>query len=231
MSKRIFVSAVSIGLVSGLSGCLSNSSGILAGAGIGGSQGYEAAFDAATARVPTSDMPTSLNANYTGQLKVGVNSGTANLQGTTVAPQSAEIIGDVNIDVAWTDGQAANPFSGGASNIVATEAGTSNSVAINGQLTVDPAMPASINRTHTPSQVIAGNTIPDINTGAFLFHMTGRLENGGQEGDANLQFGGNFFGPGGNAMVGTVNGGINDVNNPSPQIFDVGIGGTFYATQ
>ena len=232
MSKRILTPAISVGLMMSLSGCLSGGGGGGGGAGGGGgSAGYEAAFDAATARAPTSDMPTSLDANYQGQFKVGVNDGTADIFGTDVDPQMAEIIGDLDIDVAWTDGQSANPFSGTASNIVATEAGTSNSVAIAGELTVDDALPATISRVHTPSTVIAGQTIPDLDTGAFLFHMTGQLESEGRQGDATLQFGGNFFGPGGNAMVGAVSGGINDVDNPSPQIFDAGIGGTFYATQ
>jgi hypothetical protein len=230
MSKRILTPIVSIGLMMSLSGCLSGG-GSSGGGGGGGSDGYEAAFDAASGRAPTSDMPTSLDANYQGQFKVGVNSGTADIFGPDADPQSAEIIGDLDIDVAWTEGQASNPFSGTASNIVATEAGTSNSVAIAGQLTVDDALPASISRVHTPSTVIAGHTVPDLDTGSFLFHMTGQLESEGRQGDATLQFGGSFFGPGGNAMVGAVSGGINDVDNPSPQIFDAGIGGTFYATQ
>ncbi|MDQ2093816.1 hypothetical protein [Rhodalgimonas zhirmunskyi] len=231
MSKKILVPVASIGLMMGLLGCTTSGGGAGAGGAGGGGQDFETAYDAATARAPTSDMPTSLDANYTGQFKVGVNQGTAKVFGTNVNPQMAEIVGDLDIDVDWTDGQAANPFSGTASNIVATEAGTTNSVALNGQLAVDNSMPASISRVHTPSQVIAGHTIPEVNTGAFLFHMTGRLENGGEEGDATVQLGGNFFGPGGNAMVGAVSGGIKDVNNPGPQIFDAGLGGTFYATQ
>lgn len=229
MSKAIFMTVVSTGLMMTLSGCLSG--GGAGGGGIGGSADYEAAFDAATARAPTTDMPTSLDANYKGQFKVGVNSGTAEIFGPNADPQMAEITGDLDIDVAWVEGQTANPFSGTASNIVATEAGTSNTMDIEGQLTVDNSLPASISRVHTPATVIAGQNVPELDTGAFLFHMSGRVEAEGREGDATLQLGGNFFGPGGDAMVGTVNGGINDVGNPSPQIFDAGIGGTFYATQ
>ena len=65
----------------------------------------------------------------------------------------------------------------------------------------------------------------------MLFHMSGRLSSGKNEGDATLQFGGNFMGPGAESMLGPVSGGINDVNNPSPQIFDAGVGGTFYANK
>ncbi|WP_372841337.1 hypothetical protein [Phaeovulum sp.] len=228
MSKTIMMSAVSIGLITSLSGCLATGTG--GGAG-GGSAGFEAAYDAATGRAPTGDMPTSLSGTYQGQFKVGVNTGTAEMFGTNVDPQMAEIIGDLDIDVAWTEGMSGNPFSGTASNIVATEAGTSNSVAIAGTLTVDGVLPQSISRVHTPASVIMGHSVPAIDSGAFMFHMTGRLENDGNQGDATLQFGGSFFGPGGNAMVGAVSGGINDVSNPSTQIFDAGIGGTFYATR
>ncbi|MGO4851299.1 hypothetical protein [Phaeovulum sp. W22_SRMD_FR3] len=232
-TKRILVPLMLVGLTTGLSGCLSGGGGMAGGSGGGGngSGDYETAFDAASARAPTSDMPTSLSGNYQGQFKVGVNSGDAELFGSDIDPQMAEIIGDLDIDVAWTEGQSSNPFSGTASNIVATEAGTSNSVAIDGTLTVDDALPASISRVHTPATVIAGQNIPALDTGAFLFHMSGQLTNGTNVGDATVQMGGSFFGPGGNAMVGAVSGGINDVNNPSPQIFDAGIGGTFYAVQ
>ncbi|WP_108484145.1 hypothetical protein [Oceaniglobus ichthyenteri] len=228
------MTAVSVGMMTALSGCLSGGGGGGAGGGGGGgggSAGYEQAFDAATARLATTDMPTRLEANYKGQFKVGVNDGTAEVFGTDIDPQMAEIIGDLDIDVAWTEGQAANPFSGTASNIVATEAGTTNSVAIAGELTVDNSLPSSINRVHTPATDVAGYTVPEMDTGIFMFHMTGQVEHEENKGDVTLQFGGNFHGPGGNAMVGAVSGGINDVNNPSPQIFDAGIGGTFYATQ
>lgn len=229
MSKVISMAAISAGLMMSLSGCLSGGGG--GTGGVGGSANYEAAFDAASSRAPTTDMPTSLNADYQGQFKVGVNGGTAEIFGPDADPQMAEIIGDLDISVAWAEGQTSNPFSGTASNIVATEAGTSNTTAINGELNVDGGLPASISRVSMPATVVAGQNIPALDTGAFVFHMSGRVDAEGREGDATLQFGGNFFGPGGNAMVGAVSGGINDVDNPSQQIFDAGIGGTFYATQ
>lgn len=230
MNLRLTVVMACTGLATTLSGCLgsSNSAGL---GGAGGSQGYEAAFDAVTAKGPTTDMPTTIKASYEGQFKVGVNRGTAQLLGTNVDPVSAEIIGDMAIDVDWTDGQTTNPFSGTASNIVATEAGTSNSVLLDGTLTVDRGLPASLARTTIPAQVVAGFSVPEQNTGSSLFHMSGRLSNGANQGDATLQFGGTFFGPGGESMTGPVSGGINDANNPSPQIFDMGVGGTFYANK
>lgn len=226
-NSRIFGTCVSVGMMMALSGCLSGGSGGSAS----GSGDFETAFDAASQRAPTSDMPTALEGNYKGQMKVGVNSGSSNLVGTGMDIQNAEIIGDVDLNVAWTEGMAGNPFTGTASGFVATEAGTANSVAIDGTLNVDTALPGSISRVHTPSQVIAGQTIPAIDTGAFELTMAGQLGSGDTQGDVTLLLGGSFFGPGANAMVGAVSGGVKDVGSTNPQIFDAGIGGTFYATK
>jgi len=229
---RLSIVIASLGAATVLSGCNgSSSAGGLAGGGGGGGQDFETFFNAVSQKAPTSDMPTSLKASYEGQMKVGVNSGSAQIFGTDIDANSAEIIGDLAVDVDWTDGQTTNPFTGTASNIVATEAGTSNSVKLDGTLTVDQGLPASLSRTTIPAQVVAGVNIPEQNTGAMLFHMSGRLSSGKNEGDATLQFGGNFMGPGAESMLGPVSGGINDVNNPSPQIFDAGVGGTFYANK
>lgn len=120
---------------------------MLAGGGAGGGQDFETAYDGVSQKAPTSDMPTSLKASYDGQMKIGVNSGWAQIFGADMDANSAEIIGDLAVDVGWTDGQTTNPFTGTASNIVATEAGTSNSVKLDGTLTVDQGLPASLSRT------------------------------------------------------------------------------------
>lgn len=215
-----------LAIMASVSGCVT-----AGGGGGGGSAGYEAAYDAATARIPTSDMPTSLNGNYKGQMKVGVNSGTSTLLGPNVDIQSAEVIGDVDLTIAWTDGMTGNPFTGTASSFVATEAGTANSIPLEGTLNVMASLPQTISRVTTPAQVIAGQSIPELNTGAFSVGLQGRLANGDNQGDATVFLGGNFFGPGATAMVGEVSGGIKDVGNPTPAIFDAGIGGTFYAVK
>lgn len=223
-NHRILKTCQWVGVIACISGCVPGGGG-----GAGGSAGYEAAFDAATARVPTSNMPTSLEGNYKGQMKVGFNSGSSTLLGPDVNIQNAEVIGDVDLNIAWTDGMTGNPFTGTATGFVATEAGTSNSIPIEGTLNVATNLPQTISRVTTPSQVIAGQTIPELNTGAFSVGLAGRLSNGANQGDATVLLGGSFFGPGATAMVGTVSGGINEVGNSSQQIFDAGIGGTFYA--
>ena len=228
---RIFGMGVSLALVTALSGCLGSSGGGTAAGAAGGSSGFEAAFNAASGLGPTTDMPTSLNANYTGQMKVGVNSGASNLLGSAINPSNAEIIGDVDINVAWTNGGGGNPFTGTANNFVATEAGTSNSVALTGSLTVDAGLPQSIARTTIPAMVVAGQNIPAQDTGSFTFNMTGQLSGNGETANTSLMMGGTFFGSGAAAMVGPVVGGVKDVNSTSAALFDAGVGGTFYATQ
>ena len=121
---RLSIVIASLGVATVLSGCNgSSSAGGLAGGVAGGGQDFETAFNAVSQKAPTSDMPTSLKASYEGQMKVGVNSGSAQIFGTDIDANSAEIIGDLAVDVDWTDGQTTNPFTGTASNIVATEAG------------------------------------------------------------------------------------------------------------
>ena len=130
---RLSIVIASLGVATVLSGCNgSSSAGGLVGGVAGGGQDFETAFNAVSQKAPTSDMPTSLKASYEGQMKVGVNSGSAQIFGTDIDANSAEIIGDLAVDVDWTDGQTTNPFTGTASNIVATEAGTSNSVKLDG---------------------------------------------------------------------------------------------------
>ncbi len=229
-TKRILAAVLSVGIMTAVSGCLSNGTG---GGGGGGGTGsdFQTNFDAVSSRGPTSDMPTSLSGNYTGQFKLTTTGGSAELFEPGFSTDQAEITGELDIDVAWTEGQNTNPFSGTASNIVATEAGGGNSVALDGTLSVDDSQPYSLTRNHIPEQVIMGQTVPATDTGAFLFHMTGELSHGENTGDAHMQLGGTFFGPGGNAMVGSMSGGINDVDNPTPQVFDVGASGQFFTNK
>ncbi|WGW02919.1 hypothetical protein [Tropicibacter oceani] len=230
-SHKLYTTILAAGLVTALSGCLQSGGGGgggFGGGGGGGGSDYEAAFDAASGRAPTSDMPTRIQAEYEGQFKVGVNGGSADLLGSQIDPQMAEIVGDLEIGVDWTDGQTANPFTGKADNITVTEAGTSNSVVLDGELTVDASLPASLTRTVIPAQVVGGQSIPEVQTGAMLLHMTGQLSHDGQRGDVTAQLGGNFVGPQGEGMIGAVVGGIKDVDDPTAQIFDAGFGGTFY---
>lgn len=192
---------------------------------------FETNYNLVEAVAPTQNMPTSLNASYVGQVKLGVNSGTSAIFGAEVDPILAEILGDLEIDVAWTEGMVTNPFSGTARNFTATESGTANTIAIAGTLNVDPNLPGSVTRVSQASQVIAGQTVPAIDTGAFQYTMTGRLGAAGQQGDVTLLFAGNFIGDAGASMLGAASGGVKDANSTNANLFDAGLGGVFYLNQ
>ena len=183
-----------------------------------GSSDYEAEFDRVTAIAPTSDMPTSIQATYAGQMRADV---------TDSSEIVGEIVGDVNLDVAWTDGQGSNPFSGGASNFQGRATG-GEFEAIDGTLSVDPAFGATIARTVIPAGNIGGFNIPETQTGAMQVTLTGQLSQGDSAADTTVLLGGNFFGAGASAAVGAVSGGFSDASTDSPAIFDGAIGGTYY---
>ena len=224
---------MALGLVMTLGGCLgSGSAGGGAGVGGGGSGGgsadFEDAYDAVAAKVLTADMPTSINATYDGQFKVGVNSGDAQVFGGAVDPMNAEILGDLTLEVAWNDGQSGNPFSGSATNIVATDVVSGDSIQLEGTLNVDAGQPGTISRTTIPP---IGGLSPEVNTGSFVVTLAGDVEHDTQQGRVYLGLNGQFHGSQGEAMLGAVNGGVNNMDDPTNQIFDAAVGGTFYASQ
>ena len=223
---------MALGLVMTLGGCLgSGSAGGGSGGGGGGGGGsadFEDAYDAVSARVLTSDMPTSINATYDGQFKVGVSSGDAQVFGGTVDPMNAEILGDLTLEVAWNDGQSSNPFSGSATNIVATDVVSGDSIQLEGTLAVDAGQPGTVTRTTIPP---VGGLSPEVNTGSFVVTLAGDVEHDSQQGRVYLGLNGQFYGSQGEAMLGGVNGGVNDMDDPTNQVFDAVVGGTFYATQ
>jgi hypothetical protein len=220
----------SVALATALSGCVTSGNGGGGGGG-GTSSDFETEFGKVENTVATQNMPTALDANYKGQMKLGVNTGTSTILPAGVDSNMAEIIGDVDLNVAWTDGMTTNPFTGTAGNFTATEAGTSNTVAIAGTLNVDPALPGSVSRTHIPAQTIMGHSVPALDTGAFELTMAGQLGAEGQQGDVTLLLGGNFIGDSAASMLGAVSGGVKDVNSTNPAIFDAGLGGVFYANR
>lgn len=149
--KSCIAPVLALGLMTSLGGCLGSGSGGGGGGGGGGaSDDYETAYDEVSSRILTSDMPASINATYTGQFKVGVNGGSAELFGSDIDPTNAEIIGDLELDVAWSDGGSGNPFTGTASNIVATDVVSGDSAALTGTLSVDAGQPYSISRNVIP---------------------------------------------------------------------------------
>ena len=214
---------LAIGLTTTLSGCLGgNGNNIVAGGGGGGASDYDRAYDAALNTIPTTDMPTAINATYAGQFKAAVNDGSAPGIG-----EGVEVLGDLSMAVDWTDGQTTNPFTGTASNIVVTDIGSGASETLTGSLSVLPDT-GTISRVNTPASTVGGFAVPELNTGAFTFEVGGNLSGSEGEVTARVGIGGNFVGPAGETMVGVVSGGFKSVDSTSPAIFDAGIGGTAY---
>jgi hypothetical protein len=215
---NLFVSGVAL---IGLAGCLGSSGGGAAGGGGGTASpqtanAFQAQFDRVTGQGPTSDLPTSLSGTYTGALRVDV---------TDASQTVGEVFGDVNLQVSWADGQTTNPFSGNVDNLRGSIKGEPSG-AIEGTLTVDNAMPASISRSvNTINAPIIGPTT--LATGAMSVIVTGDLTAAGETVETNLTLGGNFYGPGGTAMAGPVVGGFR--TGQTAAIFDGSAAGTFYA--
>lgn len=212
-----------------LSGCLQGSSGGGAGGGGtgggggggGGSSSFDTEFDRVTAKAPTSNMPTAINASYAGRLKVDV---------TDPSSTIGEVEGDLDLDVAWNDGQATNPFTGTASNFTGTLV-TGQTGTIDGTLTVDNSFGGSISRVVNPSMNVGGVTIPETQIGALSVTLTGELSQGGTAADTQITLGGSFFGDAGEAALGPVVGGYNLPNSGNPAVFDGAIAGTYYIEQ
>ncbi|MBN7784285.1 hypothetical protein JYP51_05100 [Ponticoccus gilvus] len=210
-----------------LSGCLGSSSGGGGGGagggggGGGGGSSFDTEFDRVTAKAPTSNMPTEINASYAGRLKVDVTDPT-----TTIG----EVEGDLNLDVAWRDGQTTNPFSGTASGFTGTLV-TGETGAIDGTLTVDDSFGGSISRVVNPAMEVAGVSVPETQVGALTVTLTGELSQGGTTADTNIMLGGSFFGDAGEAALGPVVGGYNLPDSANPAIFDGAIAGTYYIEQ
>ena len=207
-----------------MGGCLSSAGGGGGGGSAGALADYEAARTATENMAPTGNMPTAIDASYTGQVKVAANTGdTAAFFGTNIDPENVDLLGDLNLAINWTDGSGGTPITGTASNIVAIARDTGATTAVGGSLTVDTS------QTNLVTRIPLG--VANAASGAFNFTMAGELTNGSDSGHAYLGMNGQFFGSGGQAMVGSVSGGINDAATPSPVIFDAGVVGTFYAQQ
>ena len=203
-----------------LSGCLGSGGGTGGGGGGGGSS-FDTEFDRVTALAPTSNMPTAINASYAGRLKVDVTDSSSTI---------GEVEGDLDLDVAWTDGQTTNPFTGTASNFTGTLV-TGETGAIDGTLTVDDSFGGSISRVVNPAMEVAGVSVPETQIGALDVTLTGELSQGGTTADTNITLGGSFFGDAGQAALGPVVGGYKQPDSTNPAVFDGAIEGTYYIEQ
>ncbi|MCR8549173.1 hypothetical protein M4578_15140 [Salipiger sp. P9] len=220
---------LALALATAVAGCLGNSgsggggNGQGAGAGSGGSgsgsaMNFQQNFDRVSAMAPTSNMPTSIQAAYSGKMRADV---------TDANNVVAQVEGDLDLNVDWTDGQTTNPFTGTASNFTGTLV-TGETGTINGTLTVDNSFGGTINRTVNPAMVINGINVPATQIGGLSVTLTGDLTQGGVTADTLITLGGAFFGDKGKAALGPVVGGYKLPNSANPAIFDGAIAGQYY---
>jgi len=208
-----------------LSGCLSSSNG---GGGAGGTGPVTPAdYDTSLNRVqqlgPTGNMPTRLQATYSGATKQNViDNGTGNTVG--------EMLADLELTADWTDGQTTNPWSGTADNFRGTVNG--QALAITGELTVAEAEANSLSGTIGRSQ----NTIPlpgggsqTVATGAMTVNLAGTVDDNGTDRDFVMNLGGGFFGDQGQAITGTAS--TQEWVNGRPNAGPNSGAGTFYVEQ
>ena len=227
IESRVIRFSLAILASTAVAGCLGNDIGTTStssGTGTatsgptgGGASGFQANFDRVSAIAPTSDMPTAIQASYAGQMRADVSDG---------PDVVGEVVADLNLDVDWTDGQTANPFSGTASNFQGRVEG-GDFEAIDGTLSVDNSFAGVITRQVIPGGTVGGFPIPEVQTGAMNVTLSGQLTQGDTV-DATVTLGGNFHGAGATAAIGAVTGGFSDAASPGPSIFDGAIGGTYY---
>ncbi|WP_226780794.1 hypothetical protein [Oceaniglobus trochenteri] len=177
-----------------LSACLGSGSG--GGGGGGGGPVDVTQYDTNLERVrdmiPTSDMQTTGTASFSG------NTYLEPVDGTT-----GHIIGDVNIDV---DFAAANDaaISGTANNFRGVLDG--EDVAMEGELSTGPRFPSAFVNDDIAVPVPPGGPIPGapatVRPGSASIAMYGDIVDEGDTSTVLLTLGGNFVGPGGQALHG-----------------------------
>ncbi|MWD27651.1 hypothetical protein E0K89_009215 [Aquicoccus sp. SCR17] len=173
------------------------------GSGSGGSGGPLSAdaYDDEVSRIqglaPTGDMPTSLDATYTGATK-------QSLRETAGGAEVGEMMADLQLTADWTEGQAGNPWSGSADNFRGTLNG--DAFTMDGELTVAAAeaqsLTSTIGRSESTVPLPTGGT-RTIATGAAMIQLAGEVDDDGTPVDVLMTLGGSFFGSGGKAMYGT----------------------------
>lgn len=180
----------------------------------GGGSGPSVSFDSfqndltrVRALSDTPAMPASLNATYTGGLRGAVGSASG---------PNGEIVGDLNLAVAWTEGMTFRPFSGTATNLRGRENGSTTVTDIAGTLNVATDLPSAITRNTSETNV----TIP----------MNGDLTAGGETVTSSIILGGRIVGADAAAIEGTFSGGFNVGGvRPTTGVFNGGfINGDYY---
>lgn len=211
-----------------LAACSSNGGGTggtggTGGGGTGGGGDYDTELKRVQDMVPTSDMPTSLNATYTGMTR-------QDLRETSGGAVVGTMMADLELTADWTEGQTTNPWSGKADNFRGDLDGTDFDLV--GELTVASAESKSITSTigrtaNTIALPTGGSTT--VATGAAAINLAGDVDDGtGTNNEVLMSLGGSFFGAGGKAITGPAStqgfraGGVRS---------DLVAGGDFYVEQ
>lgn len=224
MTKTILkVASASIAALS-LSGCLGNGDG---GVGGGGGSDVAAGIAQVEAMGPTQNMPTTLDASYSGGLQVDVYDGDR-----AEATPDATLTADLALDITWDDSVGPDAtITGGASNFqgVAYEDGEETAITLGGELSVvdDTGI---IGRTEVPSVPLptGGNSPEGLFIGSLVVGMDGTLTNGDDTADVSLGLNGAFFGDGGAGATGAV---VGSITAPGDILPSGSMGGQFYLLQ
>ncbi|WP_102109302.1 hypothetical protein [Oceaniglobus roseus] len=200
--RGVRAGALALGAVA-LAGCVNNGTATPGGGTGGGGGGtppatpatYQANLDAVQALVPTSDMPVSGSATYTGATRLDI------VQGGT-----GELYGDVSFDVDFAAANNAAISNGVANNWRGTVDG--QAVAFNGELRTGPKYPSSFNNDEQPIVAPPGVILPpgtptSVRPGSASIALYGDIDdaNAGNS-EVLLTLGGNFTGPQGQAIHG-----------------------------
>lgn len=179
-----------------MAACSSSGSGTTGGGGGGGAASYDANLDRVQGMAPTGNMPTRINATYTGMTR-------QDLRETSGGAVVGQMLADLELAADWTDGQSTNPWSGKADNFRGELNGSD--FALDGELTVAEAeakgFSSTIGRTSNTINLPTGGT-QTVATGAAMIQLAGEVDDDGAKTDVLMNLGGSFFGSGAKAITG-----------------------------
>lgn len=219
--RKLGGAGVALVTATALSGCLGGGGGSGGGGGGGGGggtpAGYQAAYDRASGKIPTNDMPTSGSASYAGQVQMAARDA-----GQVGSPEVGRVTGDIAMDVSFRAAgvTAGNNVTGSATNFVVEAGGQSQALA--GTLTAGAGgLPATVSATSlgvisTPVGPVDAGTVGALNV-AFRGELSGSVDGAPMTGDVILNIGGAFTGPGAESafgpagMLGVEDGGFADI--------------------
>jgi hypothetical protein len=184
-----------------MSACLQGGGGAGGGGGGGGGGAggltpaeYQTNFNRVSGMIPTSDMPASGSANFTGTVSTELREANA---GAAVV---GTILGDLDLDISF-DPTVTSPISGTATNFRGELGG--NDVTFAGTLATDATrFPTAVAVSEDTIPLPGGLGTVTTRTGGMSANLVGDLELDGADGEVILSLGGNFVGPGAQAAYG-----------------------------